>query len=71
MLDDGTCATLGEIAAAERITPSYVSRILRLNLLAPDLLEAILDGTADHRVMLERRLAANWEDQRRLLAQSV
>jgi hypothetical protein len=33
-----------EVAAAEKINPSYVSRILRLTLLAPTIVEAILDG---------------------------
>ncbi|MET4702209.1 hypothetical protein ABIE65_005264 [Constrictibacter sp. MBR-5] len=37
-------ATIGDIAAAERINPSYASRVLRLTLLAPEIVEAILDG---------------------------
>jgi hypothetical protein len=37
-------ATVEEIAAAEKINASYVVRILRLTLLAPDIVEAILDG---------------------------
>ena len=44
MLETGRYATLEELAAAEKINPSYVSRVLRLTLLAPDLIEAILDG---------------------------
>jgi hypothetical protein len=59
-----------EIADAERISKSYVSRILRLALPAPDLVEAILGGWADQRVMLERLerpLPAGWEEQRRHL----
>ena len=43
-----------EFAAAEKISKSYFSRILRLALLAPDIVEAILGGWADQRVMLER-----------------
>ena len=38
------CTTLGEMADAERISRSYVCRILRLTLLAPDIVERILDG---------------------------
>ena len=56
-----------EIAEAERISKSYVSRILRLALLAPDLLEAILGGWADQQVMLERLERpppVSWEEQR-------
>ncbi len=32
------------MAAAEKISESYVGRVLRLSLLAPDIVEAILDG---------------------------
>ena len=39
-----TRLTLEEIAAAEKINPSYVSRLLRTTLLAPEVVEAILDG---------------------------
>ena len=44
MLETGRYATIKEIAAAEKINESYVSRVLRLTLLAPDIVEAILDG---------------------------
>ena len=44
MLEAGRYATIGEIAAAEKINDSFVSRMLRLTLLAPDIVEAILDG---------------------------
>ena len=44
MLETGVYGTIKEIAKAEKINPSYVSRVLRLTLLAPDIVEAILDG---------------------------
>ena len=44
MLETGRYATIGEIAAAEKINDSFVSRLLRLTLLAPDIVEAILNG---------------------------
>jgi hypothetical protein len=44
MLEAGVFATINELAAAEKINPSYVSRVLRLTLLAPEMVEAILDG---------------------------
>jgi len=44
MLEAGAFATINELAAAEKINPSYVSRVLRLTLLAPEMVEAILDG---------------------------
>jgi hypothetical protein len=44
MLETGRYGTIDELAAAEGISGSYVCRILRLTLLAPDIVEAILDG---------------------------
>ena len=44
VMEAGRFATLNELAAAEKINSSYVSRLLRLTLLAPDIVEAILDG---------------------------
>jgi hypothetical protein len=70
MLDDGVCATVSEVGDAENISKSYVSRILRLALLAPDIVEAILAGRTDQALMLEqldRPLPASWEEQRRVL----
>jgi hypothetical protein len=47
MLDEGVYTSVSEIGDAENISKSYVSRILRLALLAPDIIEAILGGMAD------------------------
>jgi hypothetical protein len=44
LLEESKYATVGEIAFAEQINESYVSRLLRLTLLAPDIVEAIVDG---------------------------
>jgi hypothetical protein len=44
MLETGHHATVKDLAAGERINPSYAGRLLRLTLLAPDIVEAILDG---------------------------
>ncbi len=44
MIEAGRYGTIDDLAAAEKINSSYVSRLLRLTLLAPDLVEAILDG---------------------------
>jgi hypothetical protein len=70
MLDDGVYASVSEIGDAENISKSYVSRILRLALLAPDIIEAILAGRTDQALVLEkleRPLPASWEEQRRRL----
>jgi len=68
MLDESVYASVSEIGDAENISKSYVSRILRLALLAPDIVEAILAGRMDRVLMLEqleRPLRACWEEQRR------
>ena len=44
MLEDGSFSTIRELAAAEKINASYLCRVLRLTLLAPEVVEAILDG---------------------------
>ena len=44
--------TIEELAAAEKINSSYVSRILRLTLLAPDIVEAVLNGKHSPNVTL-------------------
>ena len=43
-LESGRYGSAAELAAAEKINPSYVSRILRLTLLAPDIVEATIEG---------------------------
>jgi hypothetical protein len=70
LLDEGVYGSVSEIGDAEKISKSYVSRILRLALLAPDIVEAILAGRTGQGIMLEqleRPLPAAWEDQRRWL----
>ena len=66
-LDSGVYVSLSEIAAAEKLSPSYVSRIARLALLAPDIIEAILAGTLNQSVILDRLekgVPIEWAEQR-------
>jgi len=44
MLESGEYSASAELAKAEKINDSYLSRILRLTLVAPDIIEAILTG---------------------------
>ena len=66
MLDSGEFATIADLAACEKITLSYLTRVLRLTLLAPDLVAAILDGRQGPEVTLARLmepLPAEWTEQ--------
>jgi hypothetical protein len=66
LLETGVHATIDDLAGAERINPSYVSRVLRLTLLAPDIVEAILDGRQPAEMTvkeLTQPLPVEWEGQ--------
>ena len=66
MLESGEFATIAELAEREGIAPSYMTRVLRLTLLAPDIVEAILDGMQGPEVTLARVLEpfpAEWDEQ--------
>ena len=64
MLDGYVHATLEDLARAKGVTLSYVSRILRLTLLAPEIVEAILDGRQPAELQLDDLLKGfplEWE----------
>jgi hypothetical protein len=66
LLEQGTYSSLRDLAAAERISPTYVSRLLRLTLLAPEIVEAVLNGGQRETVaqdLLFQPLADLWEEQ--------
>ena len=66
-LEAGAYATIAEIAAAEGINESYAGRSLRLTLLAPDIVEVILDRRHATGITLDRLMRsfpATWERQR-------
>jgi hypothetical protein len=68
MLESGAYTSVAELAAGERIDASYLARVLRLTLLGPDLVEAVLAGehawlTLD---LLLGSFPLGWVEQRRL-----
>jgi hypothetical protein len=70
MLESGEYATIREIANAEKINETYVGRVLRLTLLAPDIVEAILNGRQSARLQLDgliRRFPVEWREQRQTI----
>lgn len=70
MLEDGRYASISEVATAEKIDRGYVGSILRLTLLAPDVVEAILNGRHPSDLGLARLLRPwplEWSEPRRAL----
>lgn len=68
-LKTGKYAAMKELCEAEKITRKYVQLILRLNLLAPDIKEAILEGKQPRDVKLidmRGKIPLLWEEQRQL-----
>jgi hypothetical protein len=66
MLETGEFATIADLAEREGIAPSYMTRVLRLTLLAPDIVEAILDCKQGPEVTLARLIGGipeEWENQ--------
>jgi hypothetical protein len=71
LLDDGRYASISEIACAEKIDRGYVGSVLRLTLLAPCLVEAILNGRQPVGLALSDLLQPfplEWDLQRAQLA---
>jgi hypothetical protein len=65
MLDEGRCASVRELSEVERVSLSYMSRMLRLTMLAPDIVEQILDGgPAPQLAELMQPFPVAWERQR-------
>jgi hypothetical protein len=67
MLDEGRYRSAGELAEAEGITRSFVNRLLRLTLLAPDVQEAVLHGRQPKGMQIEeltRLMPSEWDEQR-------
>lgn len=67
MLESGEFATIAELAEKADIAPSYMTRVLRLTLLAPDIVEAILEGKQGPEVTLARVMepfSVEWAKQK-------
>jgi len=70
MLECGRHGTAADLSRAEGVTKSYFSRILRLTLLGPDIVESVLNGTQPRALALKillKPFPAIWEDQRGVL----
>ena len=70
LIETGRYTSAAELSRAERINESYLCRVLRLTLLAPDIVEAILDGGQPRTLELQsllKPLPADWGAQRKAL----
>ncbi len=69
LLENGTCTSMSVLAEKMGVDSRYAARLLDLTLLAPDVLEALLNGTEPDGLSLEKlfRAPMGWEEQRRVL----
>jgi hypothetical protein len=65
LLENGTYATIAEIAKVEKINETYVGRVLRLALLKPQMIEAISNGAVPRMRLddLMKCFPVDWTDQ--------
>jgi hypothetical protein len=67
MLESGDYSSVTELSSSEKINLSYLCRILRLTLLAPDIVEGLLDGKDHCRLQLSdllQPMSVIWAEQR-------
>lgn len=67
LMESGRFASVTELAEAEKINQSYLCRVLRLTLLAPDIVEAILDGRQPAALQMDallKPMPLEWAAQR-------
>jgi hypothetical protein len=70
MLDEGRYATVTELAAGEKLDRGYLGKLLMLTLLAPDIVEAIMDGRQPPQLgvhVLRQGFPVEWGEQRSAL----
>jgi hypothetical protein len=70
MLESGEYSSAAELAKAEKVNDSYLSRILRLTLLAPEIVEAIVAGQQPSTLQVDdllKPLPLDWQRQRSIV----
>ena len=74
MLESGEFMTIAELAERERIAPSYMTRVMRLTLLTPDIVEEIVQGRQPPDAQLADFLEpfpAEWDQQQTGVSRSA
>jgi len=71
-LETGSSRTISDLAASNGVTPSYFTRVLRIAYLAPDIVQAIIDGNQPpeltaNRLVRVKDLPIDWPGQREAL----
>lgn len=67
MIDDGEVSSVMELSTKLKVSDSYITRVLRLNLLAPDIIKALLDGRQPQGltlIELFKPVPLDWNEQR-------
>ena len=70
MLESGEYSSAAELAKAENVNDSYLSRVLRLTLLAPEIIESIINGQQPSTLQVDdvlKPLPLDWQRQRSIL----
>jgi hypothetical protein len=70
LIESGEYSSITELAKSEKVNESYACRLLRLTLLAPEIVEAVLNGTQPRDLRINHllgRVPACWVDQERKL----
>jgi hypothetical protein len=70
MLESGTYSCAADLAKAEKVNDSYVSRVLRLTLLSPDVVEAVVSGRQPGTLQVDdllKPLPSLWQQQKSIL----
>jgi hypothetical protein len=72
LIENGTYASITELAKDKGVNDTYACRLLRLSLLAPDIIEAILDRRGTHLTLdtLVQSLPLEWDKQQTVLRAS-
>ena len=70
MLENGEYPSAADLAKAEKVNDSYLSRVLRISLLAPEIIEAIVTGQQPPTLQVDdlmKPLPAQWQQQKSIL----
>lgn len=77
LLDQGKFATIRDLSRSMKLEQGWVAEVLRMTMLAPDIIEAVLEGKQPRHLNLQTLrgrhdpLPRDWQEQRRLFGFSV